>query len=316
MALELIDRFFREVDIDNITVKPFDGYIFLCGGALSSSSISSARQYALSRTDSNGCIAGHKVMLAENLTSVLQGDDFLDLLEFEEHIAALSACVLIFVESPGSIAELGSFAVMPHLADKLLVVCEQRLDSALQPSFIFLGPVASLRRRRSGAVQIFPIFNNNDLGADVEKLNECWQFIEESVIESIKRPIPESALNGEELGHRMVVVAALVDIFIALKFGELQSLVSGLGIDLSAKQLKKITRMLEQFSLVKKLSYGNHEFFVSISGAPLVTLRPVAKLDSRIFDRIRFKSDVMQFYEASDKRRYQAIVSFRKSNSA
>lgn len=316
MALELIDRFFREIDVENITIKPFDGYIFLCGGALSSSSISSARQYALSRADDRGCIAGHRVMLAENLTSVLQGDDFLDLLEFEEHIAALSACVLLFVESPGSIAELGSFSVMPHLADKLLVVCEQRLDSALKPSFIFLGPVASLRRRRSSAVQVFPIFKNDDTVADVDRLDDCWQFIEESVVESIKRPIPESALDGKELGHRMVVVAALVDIFVALKFGELHSAIAKLGVDITVKQLKKMTRMLEQFSLVRKLTYGNHEFFLSLAGPPLLTLRPAVNSDSKIFDRLRFKSDVMRFYESFDKRRYQAIVSFRKSHPA
>lgn len=86
------------------------------------------------------------------MTSLLQGDDFQDLLEFEEHIAALCACVLIFVESPGSIAELGSFAVMRHLASRLLVVCEQKFESGADPSFIFLGPVAVLRRRRLESV--------------------------------------------------------------------------------------------------------------------------------------------------------------------
>ncbi|QDS14696.1 retron St85 family effector protein [Xanthomonas arboricola] len=312
--MEIIERFVAGIDKDRVTVKPFDGYIFLCGGALSSptGAVDSARQYALTRLDEGGRIAGHRVMIAEKLTSLLHGDDFRDLIEFEEHIAALSACVLIFVESPGSIAELGSFAVMPHLANKLLVVCEQRMDSALAPSFIFLGPVASLRRSRENSVQVFPIFKDESNFADPEKMSECWQFIEESVIESIRRPISEAILNPAELSHRMVVVAALVDIFVALKFSELQEILAKLEVFTVAKQLRRITRMLEQFSLIKKITYGREEFFFSLVNRPLLTVRPNKNSGTSIFDQVRFKADAIDFFEKTDGRRHKAILSFRR----
>jgi hypothetical protein len=318
VAAEIVEKLFSEIDKGRVTVKPFDGYIFLCGGALSSQggAIESARQYAMTRADEAGCIAGHRIMIAEKLTSLLHGDDFRDLLEFEEHIAALSACVLIFVESPGSIAELGSFAVMPHLAGKLLVVCEQRMDSAISPSFIFLGPVASLKRARNNSVQIFPIFKDSENSADVSKLDDCWQFIEESVMESIRRPVPEANLDPEELSHRMIVVAALIDIFVAPKFGELQEGLSGLGIDLSAKHLRRITRMLEQFQLIKKVTYGHEEFFFSLNNRPLLTLRPISTSGVKIFDRLRFKASSIEIFEAKDKRRHKAIMSFRKGSQS
>ncbi|SKA15910.1 hypothetical protein SAMN02745674_02199 [Lysobacter spongiicola DSM 21749] len=263
--------------------------------------------------DENGCIAGHRVMIAEKLTSLLHGDDFHDLLEFEEHIAALSACVLIFVESPGSIAELGSFAVMPHLTSKLLVVCEQRMDSALQPSFIFMGPVANLRRIRVNSVQVFPIFKDGSTAADSTKLDDCWQFIEESVVESIRRPIPEAPLNAASLPHKMVVVAATVDLFVALKLGELHEAIRRFGVDVSTKQLRKITRMLEQFSIIKRVPYGHEDFFFSLAASPLLMLRPSISSGSKIFDQLRFKATAIEFFAETDNRRHKAILAFRKA---
>jgi len=318
LASALIDQLFSQIDRARVTVKPFDGYIFLCGGTIDAphGAIDSARHYALTRRDENGCIAGHRVMVAEKLTSLLHGDDFHDLLEFEEHIAALSACVLIFVESPGSIAELGSFSVMPHLASKLLVVCEQRMNSALKPSFIFLGPVAILKRARRASVQEFPIFRDDSNLADVSKLAECWQFIEESVINSIRRPIPKASLNSASLPHKMVVVAAAIDIFVALKLGELHEAIRGFGVDISTKQLRKITRMLEQFSIIKQTTYGNEDFFFSLTNSQLLVLRPDASSGAKIFDQLRFKTSAIEFFARTDRRRHNAILAFRKEGQS
>lgn len=316
MGPELLDLLSNSVDRANVTVRPFDGYVFLCGGSIETNAraISSARHYALGRMDAQGRIAGHRVMIAEKMTNLLQGDDFSDLIEFEEHIAALSACVLIFVESPGSIAELGSFAVMPHLAERLLVVCEQRMESALNPSFIFLGPIASLRRRRLESVQIFPIFDDDNFGADKGKLDDCWEFIEESVFESLKRPVPEALLNKESLAHQMILVAALIDLFVAIKINEISDALKLFGLILSAKQLRRITRMLEQFSLVQSITYGNDKFFLSLLDDQLLTLRPGGRAGASIFDPLRFKTKVLELYSDKDKRRAKAIKSFLKGH--
>nr|WP_255171977.1 retron St85 family effector protein [Xanthomonas hortorum] len=299
-------------------MRPFDGFIFLCGGPLAdgSSANLSARQYAMTRADREGCIAGHKVMIAEKLTNVLHGDDFLDLLEFEEHIAALCACVLIFVESPGSIAELGSFSVMTHLANRLLVVCEQRLDSSTSPSFIFLGPIASLRRKRSNSVQVFPMFNDTNMQADVTKMDECWDFIEESMIDSIKRPVSATKFQPDNLAHQMLVVAASIDLFAALKLGEIQEIVTRFGIKIEVKQLRKIIKMLEHFNLIKRVGYGSLDFYMPLGARPLLTLRPVITAKNQIFDQLRFKSDIVLSYKEKDARRYKAISAFLKTQQS
>ena len=65
--------------------------------------------------------------------------EFHNFAEFEEIIAEISTCVILFPESPGSFAELGYFARHDGLRQKLLVVNDAALQS--QDSFIALGPI-------------------------------------------------------------------------------------------------------------------------------------------------------------------------------
>jgi len=314
--VSVVERLLSVLDTEHVTVRPFDGFVFLCGGAIESTDagIASARHYALSRVDRDGKIAGHKVIIAEKMTSLMQGDDYRDLLEFEEHIAALCACVLIFVESPGSIAELGSFSVMTHLAPRLLVVCEQRFESNVAPSFIFLGPLASLRRRRAESVQVFPISIDIDgvLKADSELLGECWGYIEEAMLSAPRRSIPESRLVKDELSHRMVLVAEIVDLCAAIKLGEIEDILDGFGVNLKGKALRRVLRILEQFELIVSRTYGNDRFYHSPTSRNLVGFR--LRLErGRIFDSIRFKTGMLDYFHEFDERRAKAVKSFHRA---
>lgn len=318
MGVDIAHRLISAIDVEQITVRQFDGFVFLCGGAIESTdaAIASARHYALGRMDEKGKIAGHKVVIAERMTSLLQGDDFHDLLEFEEHIAALCACVLIFVESPGSIAELGSFSVMKHLAPRLLVVCEQRFESNVAPSFIFLGPIASLRRRSAESVQVFPINADVDgaMRASDELLGDCWEYIEEAMVGILKRPIPEAQLAKGELPHQMVLVAELIDLSIAVKFGEIEQLLDALGVGLRGKSLRRILRILEQFDLIVSRTYGNDRFYHSSHGRSLVSFKPSAASAAPVFDPVRFKARLIEHFELEDARRAKAIRAFLRTS--
>jgi hypothetical protein len=314
VRFEIGNRLLSSVEIDHVTVKPFDGYIFLCGGALNGSAeaFASAREYSLKKCDERGRIAGREVKLAERMTALLEGEEFEDLLQFEEHIAAISACVLIFVESPGSIAELGSFSVMPDLAQKLLVVCEQRFETGERKGFIFLGPIANLRRRRNESVQIFPIFEYVD-GAwqpDREKLDDCWEFIQEAVVQALHRPIPEAAFNPKNLAHRMMAVATTIDLSVAIKIGEIEEFIAAIGITESAKALRRILRTLEQIGLIESRTYGNERFYHALLSQPLMGFRLKGAIRDELFDSVRFKADVIAYYESNDARRAKAIKAF------
>lgn len=68
----------------------------------------------------------------------------LEVADFENLIAGVSDCVLIFPESPGSIAEVAYFCQSADVRSKILVVGKASLQA--KDSFINLGPVAIINR--------------------------------------------------------------------------------------------------------------------------------------------------------------------------
>ena len=319
MGFDLAKRLSEATDVSDLTVKSFDGFIFLCGGAIGEASepLLSARHYIVSRTDKkNPKLAGRSVVIAEWMTSILNDGDFHDLLEFEESIAALCSCVIIFLESPGSIAELGSFSVMQHISSKLLVFCEQRFDSTVKPSFIFLGPLANLRKVDKESVQVFPIEEekNGQFHVSKERLDDCWEDIEDAIEGSLKKAVHEAKFDSASISHRMLLMASLVDLFVAVTSNELEECLNVFGVSLPAKHLRRTLKMLEQFGLISRRQYGAQNFYMSHKSMALFAFRAVAG-GNAVFDVLRFKDAAIKHYEVDDPRKFKAIKNFRKEVS-
>ena len=65
--------------------------------------------------------------------------EFHNVAKFEDIIAEISTCVVIFPESPGSFTELGYFSKNDKLRKKILVINNADLQG--QDSFVALGPI-------------------------------------------------------------------------------------------------------------------------------------------------------------------------------
>ncbi len=78
---------------------------------------------------------------------------YLDLVKFETDLAQICELVILFSESPGSFVELGSFAAVEEIAEKLLVAIQAKYLS--RSSYISKGPVSSLRREYPNSVFTF-----------------------------------------------------------------------------------------------------------------------------------------------------------------
>lgn len=77
-------------------------------------------------------------------------------LEMENHLARLSDIVIILVESPGTLAELGAFALSGELRRKLLPILDVKYRDAL--SFINSGPIDLIDRSSAFSPAIFADF--------------------------------------------------------------------------------------------------------------------------------------------------------------
>src|SRR6185295_12911360 len=91
-------------------------------------------------------LKGRDLIQAEEITS-----DFLffkkydNILDFETDLAQIVELIILFCESEGSLAELGAFAMIDEIAQRLFVVVRQKHWNA--SSFIKLGPLRRVERK-------------------------------------------------------------------------------------------------------------------------------------------------------------------------
>jgi hypothetical protein len=319
MPSELTAALAGAIDVKRASVRPFDGFVFVCGGKIPSpteTALASIRHFAIEKSSLSGdMLANCRVIVAEQATELLRDGSFSDLLEFEEHLAALAACVLLFVESPGSIAELGSFAVMQHLRTKVLVVCEQ-VHATDENSFIVLGPVSSLRNRDKHSVQVFPMYRagTNGVIPDRDLIAECWESIEGALQNFVQRPIRGSDFDASSLPHRLVLLVELVSLFGAMRIGELEDCAREFGCKLSQADVDRALNVLVKFGLVASRRWGHEKFYFAGSDKQLMLFKRSGG-NARPFDRLRFVAERVAKYGEIDSAKSKALKAYRREAS-
>lgn len=159
----------------NITYPKF---VFLCGKAYKKDSdrksyYSTNRgliDYFLCAKSSNIFIVLSEELWEESF------DSKIDLLTFEEFLAEVSDCIILFVESPGTFSELGAFAYADQLfGEKLIVIVDKKYEN--DKSFIITGPVAKAKKDK--AVVIYASIEDGAVMAS----SELRQVIEQKIAE-------------------------------------------------------------------------------------------------------------------------------------
>ena len=136
-AKQLLRRVAQSFKDDKTYLVRDSNTIFVCGGSTCKSSM---RKRFLAYAANE--LPRFRLFLAE----AAQKDylkhpepDFYNVAEFEDLMAEVATCVILFPESPGSFSELGYFCRSPLLRKKLLVINDAKLQG--QDSFIALGPI-------------------------------------------------------------------------------------------------------------------------------------------------------------------------------
>lgn len=110
-----------------------------------------------------------------------------DLLSLENLLAKSVHAIVIILESPGAIAELGAFTNHPELKDKLIVIVDKKYSKA--KSFISLGPIRYLKNTKS--IVLYHDFKDRDVSNLAEDVRKAIRKVSEGVIldNSIRNPI-------------------------------------------------------------------------------------------------------------------------------
>jgi len=205
-------------DLDNSQARVVNppAYIVVCGGPTEGSSgpYDSARKRFLTFLAVKHADLDALHLLPEQIKEWNHYDVYPDLLLFETDLAHLTSAVVLFVESPGSIAELGSFSCIPELARKLLVVIRQ--DYYDNESFIVLGPLKHLAEKHSSPICVYDWkIDNSDFEPHIPNLVE-------TLIAFVKKARAHETFSVHSVKHRLLLIADLADLFVVIKENEIK----------------------------------------------------------------------------------------------
>lgn len=288
MTLKTIDSFITTVDPKKATVVSFPEFIAIFGGAISlkkSKSKPKSQRAAFYRwVFENRPDLKELLLIPENFDDWSDFDTYSDLLLFEMDLGYLTSAVLVFLESPGSIAELGAFSQIASLSERLVIVVTD--DRHPKKSFISLGPIRSIQatQKHPNSVCVIPPVKADQLIAHipviVDMLDQKRQRIHTNV-----------GFKSENTQHQILLILDLVNLFLVIQKTELQQLVAHFGRPIKMPRLNQILFMLAKAELVTCQHYGKNEYFLP-KNFKKIYIDYTAKAGESSFKRERTKTQI------------------------
>ncbi len=304
---ELVDK----IDLAESQMKPYEGFIFLCGGPTDiTSTLPISIRDALLRQLSQDPILEPRIRVAEHFKDWSADSLYRDLVSFERHLAELSSVIVLVLESPGSIAELGLFSAIDAFHNKLLVVIET--EHYLEASFIRLGPVDYLEKSHDNKAQCHRWFMEQHGARQFDPLaaRELQSELAEAITGRAKQLVPQRRIQLEAWLDRALLICDLLSLCSALTVRELSALLGTLGCMLPESEVRQTLFLLEKVRLVAMEPKGDQRFYVSIDPRRFVQFR----LRDNTFDVDRFRMNRLEQYERTDKKRFRAVQAARRRN--
>lgn len=243
--------------------------VFLCGGK-GEDSFRNLLHNKLQQQNINN----NKFVLAEDALKWSKAQEFADdLLELEKYFAAVVGKIIIISESPGAIAELGSFISDKDIKKKILVVIENKYRK--EDSFINNGLLKNLLKENSNedcqsnlcVIDDIPIKGNQkDYTNQNENLN--------TVISAINSFNPPS--SKVDFSKKYFQTLFILDLIILTKIvtrQELKKFVSLMvekynkdnnnDIEITNRDINQIIFILKELKLIVEYEKGNTKYYIA-----------------------------------------------------
>jgi hypothetical protein len=292
-------------------MKPYQGFIFLCGGptdvrSADPISIRDAIQRELVKHED----IDERIQVAEHYKDWAHDAVYGDLVSFEKHIAELSSVIVLILESPGSIAELGLFSVIEEFKRKLLIFIET--NHYQENSFIKLGPINYLEKNHGNMAECHRWFSEEKGPKvfDPKAATALQPELVEAVRKRAMKSTPERDFNAANWLDGALLACDLLGLCSALTLRELRTLMTEMGCARTDTEVRQMLFLLERVGFIAMEPKGDQRFYVGIDTREHLRF---SFRDER-FDAMRFRSDLLSQYEKEDKKRFRAIQEVRRRN--
>ncbi len=245
------------------------------------------------------------VILAEQVSSWFKRDQFgrdqpfSDLLELERYLVHLAGMTVLFVESPGSIAELGAFAALDDLRPKTLAVLNEFFG--ISGSFIADGLLTKIKRDSPDQV-LYYNWAPDDLDSQTAAEVFCEMFDDLVAVLELRDSNRHQTekLDPGSLGHTLLLVADLVRMGLVVERAQLAKCLNILGCEAAAKDLERHLAILECTGLITERRRRSGTYFIRREPVPFVQYG--FKGDGKPKDMTRLQSDIRDALDPSLRR--------------
>ncbi len=262
---KLIEELSSNLDLKKFHLNKFSPKIFICGGKIGDNNRTrylSIRDYIYKKIKKeNNCLFS-RLILAEDINKWFFGDNhYENLLDLEEDLAGLVVGIPIFVESPGSLAELGAFSMIPEIEKKLVVFISEKYFG--KESFICLGPLKKIEDIERIRIYNFKQNNKNYY------IEYDFKEIEANILKdvedySVNKPFKRK-FNQENTAHLTFLICNIIFITRLVKRKEIILMLSKLSIEIRYKELNKILWVAEKMQMIKHTYYGDTYFYTPLN---------------------------------------------------
>lgn len=192
-----------------------------------------------------------RLLLAENAygAATAHGSRFINIGDFEQLLAEIADCVLIFPESAGSFSEVGIFATKEPIRNKTLIARDTKYD--VEDSFLLLGPFHTI-----GTHSLFHPGASFDstTGPDPQLNGRIWGLIcrRTNGFDAQKRPELKSFAEMN-FSDRIAIISWVLEITARAKFADLLEIVRSVygRNDQDVSVLKQTLNMLIALEMAK-----------------------------------------------------------------
>ncbi len=247
------------------------------------------------------------IVQAETFKDYFKENAYPDLLVFEEEIANLASLVIIFLESPGSLVELGMFCAKPNFYNKLVIIAPQE-EVHEEDSFIFLGPLENIKRKEPTSVAIYPWPDSKVIDYDDCHLDDLCTQIDEKI-----SSMPKSVeFDVNNTGHVAFLIADIIRINYPILIGEIELALFALEIDIKSSEIHRHIYLLSKLEIIDSIFYSRYRYYYPKKNTKQKKLINFSKTKSnRTFDERAVKMKMIQSFvlekDALSRKRQNAL---------
>lgn len=287
----LVDNFSRLIH-DRFILNLEQQFFFACGGEVDGGAPipPSFRDRFKAYIDTNHPDIAKSLVLAENFKDYFKDNAFSDLLVFEDEIANLATLILIFLESPGSLVELGMFCTKQNLFKNLLIIAPQE-EIESEDSFIYLGPLKNIKNKENNAVAIYPWPDPKTLKYNNEHLVDLIETIR---IKLSHLPKTEKFLPTNS-GHIALLIAEIVRICYPILISEIEISLYSIDLDISQGEVARHLYLLDKLGLIKPYFYSGYTYYYN-TNKDINRVRFGKSNDGNSFDEKKIRMLLLQTY--------------------